>query len=215
MRALRGLSDYASDIFTTRLLALGAFTLVEQDRAVLRGIETESAYQLSGNVDHASMTFIGHQVGAQVPGLGVLNRSGCKRETAKDESIRHESTKILPIEEKERFRWRESLERSRADIPCRVREIRVWNREGDRYEVFAATQSLKEPLLIQIVQNRMTVEPKWIGDEIGKKGCQGRGEVRLSLSSIAERDASYSVKRPHMLNPVKSVPGSIAMQVSL
>jgi hypothetical protein len=70
------LSDYASDVFTARLLASGAFTLVERDSAVLRGIETESAYQLSGNVDDDSMASIGHQAGAQALVMGVIARVG-------------------------------------------------------------------------------------------------------------------------------------------
>jgi hypothetical protein len=36
---------------------------VERDAAVLRGIETESAYRLSGNVDDDGMASIGHQYG--------------------------------------------------------------------------------------------------------------------------------------------------------
>jgi hypothetical protein len=70
------LSDYASDIFTAQVFALGVFTLVERDSAVLRGIETESAYQLSGNVDDDSMAAIGHQAGAQVLLLGAIARLG-------------------------------------------------------------------------------------------------------------------------------------------
>jgi hypothetical protein len=91
------------------------------------------------------------------------------------------------------------------------------------YELFAKAQSLKEPILIRIVQNRMTVENKRILDEIRKKRCPGRVEVRLprdSRNSIPEREAvlqvryaTYTVKRPHILNPVKSLPDGIDLQV--
>jgi hypothetical protein len=101
--------------------------------------------------------------------------------------------------------------------------ITVCDREGDMYELFAKAQSLNEPLLIRIVQNRMTIENKRILDEIRKKRCQGRVEVTLprdSRSSIPERKAvvqlryaSYPVKRPHILNPVKSLPEFIDMNV--
>jgi hypothetical protein len=70
------LSEYASDIFTARLAATGAFTLVERDGAVLRGIEAESAYQLSGNVDDDSAAAIGHQSGAEALVTGVIARLG-------------------------------------------------------------------------------------------------------------------------------------------
>jgi hypothetical protein len=155
--------------------------------------------------------------------LGVLDQSGYNREEAKDESASHESKKVRPIEEKESWRWLETLERSTADIPCGARVITVCDREGDMYELFAKAQDLKEPVLIRIIQNRMTVENKRILDEIRKKRCQGRVEVRIprdSRSGIAEREAvlqlrhaSYSVKRPHILNPVKTLPDSVDMQV--
>jgi hypothetical protein len=155
--------------------------------------------------------------------LGVLDQSGYNREGPKDEPASHESKKVRPIEEKESFRWLESLERSTADIPEGVKVIRVCDREGDMYELFAKAQSLKEPILIRIVQNRMTVENKRIPDEIRKKRCRGKVEETIprdSRSSMPEREAvlqlryaSYSVKRPHILNPVKELPDWIELQV--
>jgi hypothetical protein len=90
------LSDYASDIFTARLLASGAFTLAERDSAVLRGIETESAYQLSGNVDDDSMASIGHQSGAQIVVSGNIARMGTEyRLTVRAASI--EKAEVLAV----------------------------------------------------------------------------------------------------------------------
>jgi hypothetical protein len=90
------LSEYASDIFTARLLASGAFTLTERDSAVLRGIETESAYQLSGNVDDDSMASIGHQSGAQIMVSGNIARLGTEyRLTVRAASI--EKAEVLAV----------------------------------------------------------------------------------------------------------------------
>ncbi|MDR1278331.1 MAG: CsgG/HfaB family protein, partial [Treponema sp.] len=90
------LSDYASDIFTARLLASGAFILAERDSAVLRSIETESAYQLSGNVDDDSMASIGHQSGARVLVSGSIARLGTEyRLTVKAASI--EKAEVLAV----------------------------------------------------------------------------------------------------------------------
>jgi hypothetical protein len=87
------LSEYASDIFTSRLFASGAFTLVEREGALLRGIDTESAYQLSGKVDDDSMAFIGHQSGAQALVSGLISRQGTEfRLTLKAASIEKAET---------------------------------------------------------------------------------------------------------------------------
>jgi hypothetical protein len=90
------LSEYASDVFTARLLASGAFTLVERNSAVLRDIEKESAYQLSGNVDDNSMASIGHQSGAKVLVSGVIARLGTEyRLTVRAASI--EKAEVLAL----------------------------------------------------------------------------------------------------------------------
>jgi hypothetical protein len=109
--------------------------------------------------------------------LGVLDQSSYNRPEAKDETAGHESKKVRPIEGKESFRWRglkseETLERSTADILRGVRVITVCDREGDMYELFAKAQDLKEPVLIRIVQNRMTVENKGILVRYGKNGVR-------------------------------------------
>jgi vacuolar-type H+-ATPase subunit F/Vma7 len=70
-----------------------------------------------------------------------------------------------------------------VDIPEGVRVITVCDREGDMYELFAKAQALKEPVLIRIVQNRMTVEHKKILEEIRKQQCQGRIMVTIPRDS--------------------------------
>jgi hypothetical protein len=57
--------------------------------------------------------------------LGVLDQSSYNLPEAKDESATHDSKKIRPIEEKESFRWLETLERSTLDIPKSIKVITV------------------------------------------------------------------------------------------
>jgi hypothetical protein len=69
----------------------------------------------------------------------------------------------------------------------------------------------------------MTIENKRILDEIRKKRSQGRVEIRLlrdSRSGIPEREAvlqlryaRYSVKKPQILNKVKTVPEVIDLHI--
>ena len=155
--------------------------------------------------------------------LGLLDQSRYNRPEPRDDSRSHESKKVRPIAEKESFRWLETLERSTEDIPEGVTVITVCDREGDMYELFAKAQSLGEPFLIRIVQNRMTVGNKRILEEIRKKRCGGRVEVSIprdSRSGIPKREAvlqvryaSFTIQRPHMLNPVKTLPETIAVNV--
>ncbi|GHV87637.1 hypothetical protein AGMMS50255_9330 [Spirochaetia bacterium] len=67
------------------------------------------------------------------------------------------------------------------------------------------------------------MENKRILDEIQKRKCQGRVGVTIprdSRNSIPEREAvlqlryaQFAVKRPHILNPVKSLPDSVTMNI--
>jgi hypothetical protein len=69
----------------------------------------------------------------------------------------------------------------------------------------------------------MTVENKRILDGIRKKRCQGRVGVSIprdSRSGIPEREAVlqlryalFTIKRPHILNPVKTLPESVEVNV--
>jgi hypothetical protein len=155
--------------------------------------------------------------------LGLLYQPGCNRPEPKDEPASHESRKVRPIEEKESFRRLETLERSTADIPEGVRVITVCDREGDMYELFAKAQSLGEPFLIRIVQNRMTVENKRIPGGIRKRRCQGRAGAAIPRDSrrgIPEREAvlqmryaPFTIKMPQILNPVKTLPEPITADV--
>ena len=160
--------------------------------------------------------------------LGVLDQSDYNRSGPKDESAAHDGKKTRPIEEKESFRWRglksdETLERSTADIPDAIKVVTVCGREGDMYEFFAKAIALNKPFLIRIVQNRMTVENKRILDEIRKVQPQGRAGVAIprdSRNGIPKREAvlqlryaCFQVKRPHILNSVKTLPGSIDITV--
>jgi hypothetical protein len=56
-------------------------------------------------------------VGADGMVLGVLDPSGYNREELRDESVSHESKKIRPLEEKESFRWLETLDGVRRIFP--------------------------------------------------------------------------------------------------
>jgi hypothetical protein len=155
--------------------------------------------------------------------LGVLDQSSYNRPEPKDESASHDSKKLRPIEEKESFRWLETMERSTADIPGEIPVITVCDREGDMYELFAKAAALNEAFLIRIIQNRMTVESKRILDTIRKKRCQGLVGVTIprdSRSGAPKREATlqmryapFTIKRPQILYPAKTLPESVEVHV--
>ena len=58
--------------------------------------------------------------------LGVLDQMSYNREEPQDERQTHESKKVRPLEEKESYRWVNTLDESTAGIPEGVRTVSVW-----------------------------------------------------------------------------------------
>ena len=145
--------------------------------------------------------------------LGVLAQSSYNREQPKDTTLTHDSKKARALEEKESFRWIQTLGESTIDVPETIHVVTVCDREGDMYELFDKADSEGHAFLIRIVQNRKTVENEKILDEIRKKPCMGKIQTTIprdSRKGLKEREAvlqirycSFAVQRPQILNKVK------------
>jgi hypothetical protein len=145
--------------------------------------------------------------------LGVLAQSPYNREQPRDNSRTHDSKKTRLLEEKESFRWVQTLGVSTINVPDEVHIVTVCDREGDMYELFDEAVRTEQPFLIRIAQNRKTIENTKILDEIKEKPCVGKVKVMLprnSRKSLKEREAvlqirhhCFEVKRPLILNKVK------------
>jgi hypothetical protein len=145
--------------------------------------------------------------------LGLLSQSSYNREQPCDNSRTHDSKKTRALEEKESFRWIQTLGTSMIGIPEGVHIVTVCDREGDMYELFDEAIRESQSFLIRVVQNRKTIENTKILDEIREKPCVGRIKTMLprnSAKGLKEREAilqirhcSFVIKRPQILNKVK------------
>ena len=138
--------------------------------------------------------------------LGVLDQSSYTREIRKDESTSHDKKKRRPIEEKESYRWLETMGNSSKNIPCNIKVIHVCDREGDMYELYEKAASTGKSFLIRIVQNRPTMDNGRIIDTV--KGLNPAGSIEVliprdSRRNMAERKAildisyqNFRVKKP-------------------
>ena len=89
--------------------------------------------------------------------LGLLHQKTWTRDPA--EAGSRERRKARPIEEKESFRWVESLRAVQGAVPAGTRVIHVADREADIYEVFAEPRPANVELLIRAAQNRRVSGP--------------------------------------------------------
>jgi hypothetical protein len=145
--------------------------------------------------------------------LGVLAQSSYNREHPRDNSRTHDSKKTRLLEEKESFRWVQTLGSSTLDLPEGVHVVTVCDREGDMYELFDEAIRTGQSFLIRIAQNRKTVENTKILDEIKQKPCIGRVNTilpRNSRRNLKEHEVvlqiryhCFEIKRPLILNKIK------------
>ena len=141
--------------------------------------------------------------------LGVLDQMSYNREEAKNTSLSKCAKKRRDLEEKESFRWLESLRKSMDSIPESVKVINICDREGDMYELLDFAESIGQLLLIRIAQNRITTDNQRVLDAIKTKKYVSKVKITLprdsknvekSRDSIFEiRCCSFEIKCPKIL----------------
>lgn len=112
--------------------------------------------------------------------LGIIYQETNTREKAKDDSQTKEQKRSRPIEEKENFRWLDSMRETLLRMPADIPILTVCDREGDFYEFFSEAADLKANFLIRIVKNRMVDDGKKIFHELRSSPVAGSMVVRMS-----------------------------------
>lgn len=112
--------------------------------------------------------------------LGLLYQETHTRDVRRDDSETKDEKRSRPIEEKESYRWlntiNETHQRVQEDIPV----LTVCDREGDFYEFFSKAADLGEDFLVRIVQDRMVDDGKKIFNELRQSPVAGSMVVRMS-----------------------------------
>ena len=122
--------------------------------------------------------------------LGVLAQSSYNREKPSDNTRTHESKKVRLLEEKESYRWVQTLEKSTETLPEGIHVVTVCDREGDMYELFDEADSKRQAFLIRIVQNRKTAENEKI---LGRNSSFNTEDRQKRQATVTAADAKRAV----------------------
>jgi hypothetical protein len=156
-----------------------------------------------GYCDEYNLGILTHSCMAITPDgipLGILNQISYTRPERKNESGTHDQKKLRPIEEKESYRWIESLEAAHAILPKAVNALFICDREGDFYEFYARGAEKNCKLLIRLVHNRVIQEHQKSLDYL--RALPGVGSVVVDIprdtrngnrARKATLDVSYSL----------------------
>ncbi|MCP4611107.1 MAG: IS4 family transposase [Planctomycetes bacterium] len=114
----------------------------------------------------------------------------------------------LPIEEKESYKWLESIQETRDLMPEGVEVVNVNDRESDIYEFFQQVGKTGEKLLVRSLQNRCLIEEqKKLWDFISSQPVEGLLEVSVPpkdkqparTATVEIRFGSVTLKPPQRL----------------
>jgi hypothetical protein len=125
--------------------------------------------------------------------LGLVHQQVWSRDPEKKRS--KEERKKLPIEEKESYRWLQSLEATKQAMTEDAHIITITDREGDIFEFFALKRPHNMDLLIRAVQDRRVQVDD---SEIGK--------LRNSIESVSASKQTMTIHLEHRVgSPARDV----------
>ena len=145
------------------------------DRKAIQGMGYYCSTEQRGMLVHSCIA-----VTDQGIPLGIIYQETNTREKPKDDSQTKEQKRSRPIEEKENFRWLDSMRETLLRMPADIPILTVCDREGDFYEFFSEAADLKANFLIRIVENRMVDDGKKIFHELRSSPVAGSMVVRMS-----------------------------------
>jgi hypothetical protein len=118
--------------------------------------------------------------------IGLVAQSYETREEAKS-SLTAKEKATRPIEEKESYRWLETLEESIRDLPEDVEPIVICDREGDIYELYAKAQELNAPFIIRVSHDRITDSDEKMLSQLRKTAADATVIVNIPRDSRANK----------------------------
>jgi hypothetical protein len=138
--------------------------------------------------------------------LGLLSQKYWSRECI-DKTRDHN---LLPIEEKESYKWLETMDASLYGIPQNVKAVTVADREADIYEFFLHSILNKNDVLVRMTKNRRIVDDNanTIEELIGQQPSVGEYVIQVprnTRENVPARQARIQVKvTPITIRPPKN-----------
>jgi len=127
--------------------------------------------------------------------IGLLDQKIWTRDPA--ERGKRKEKRQKPIEEKESYKWLESMDRSQLGIPKGIRLVHVGDREADIYEFFDHAIANGQDFLVRVVQNRMTTEACKLFDKVKNEPSAGKVIVdipRDTRRNVPKRTTTLEIK---------------------
>jgi len=132
--------------------------------------------------------------------IGLLDQRVITRETNNAREKTHEEKRARPIEEKESYRWIETMQAAAQNAPTEAKLVHIADREGDIYELYAWAQRIGETFVIRAVHDRVDINKTHVLHELRATEPIGRIVVDMPANrknKTKEREASLTVQYQH------------------
>jgi hypothetical protein len=140
--------------------------------------------------------------------LGLLSQSVITREEEKSTDKTREEKRARPIEEKESYRWLETMQTSAENAPKQANIVHIADREGDIYELYALAQRLEEKFVIRAVHQRLDTDKTHVMKALEESDPVGKTTVTVPANhkkKTKEREAllmvqyqCFDIKKPQI-----------------
>jgi len=163
---------------------------------------THKATEGLGPIDaHGTQGVLVHSVLAVSPDgvpCGLLHQQVWSRN--KEDLRTKEERKKLPIEEKESYRWLESVEATKNAVSSETHIITVADREADIFELFVLPRPKNMDLLIRATQNRRVqvedseLKKLWESVEAVPESSETMTTHLEHMPGVPERDVTFALR---------------------
>lgn len=129
--------------------------------------------------------------------LGLLNQSTITRDENSSKEISREKKRARPIEDKESFRWLETMRSAALNAPKQVTLIHIADREGDIYELVALAQELDEKFVIRAVHDRRDTDNNRAMQTLRDSTPVGRTTITVPANhknKTPERESLFTIQ---------------------
>lgn len=114
--------------------------------------------------------------------LGLLAQKVITREEPADKRLTKAEKRIKPIEEKESYRWLETMNVAAANAPELAELVHTTDREGDIYELYAQAIRTEQKFVIRAIYDRVNTNNEHIQAALYATKPVGKTKVKLSAS---------------------------------
>jgi len=153
--------------------------------------------------------------------LGLLDQSVTTRAENNSRQYSHNEKRLRPIEEKESFRWLETMQIAALNAPKQATLIHIADREGDIYELYALAQQLDEKFVIRAVHDRLDTDKNHVMQILRDSIPMGKTTLTVAANhknKTAEREALltiqyqyFDIKKPQIRNNDPKIEPSVGL----